>query len=149
MIRAAISADIPPLLALGRAMHAESRFAPRPWNDTKVTGLMHWLIENEDGLLLVAERGGEMVGGFLGICNDHWCVDGRTACDLALYVSPDRRGGMAAAQLLRAYREWARSRGADEILLGITTGVNLETTSRLFNTVGFASIGNLFEYRGN
>lgn len=149
MIRPAATADIPQLVALGEAMHAESRYARFPWNARKVCGLMDWLIANDDGLLLVAERDGEIVGGFLGMAADHWAVDMRVATDFALYVVPDRRGGMAAVRLLRAYKAWVAERAVDEANLGITTGVKVEATSRLYQAEGFMPAGHLFELQGN
>lgn len=145
MIRLATAADIPAMLVLGEAMHAESRFRHRRWNTEKVRQLLVWLIEDADGLALVAEQGGEVVGGFMGMVQDHWCTDSRESCDLALYVSPAHRGGMSAARLLTRYRSWARARGADSILLGITTGVDLATSTRLYERLGFQHVGHLFE----
>lgn len=148
MIRPATAADIPALVAMGEAMHGESRYARYPWNARKVCGLMDWLLANDDGLLLVAEHGGEIVGGFLGMVADHWALDTRLATDFALYVKPDRRGGIAAARLGAAYRDWALSRGAPEPELGITTGVRETETARLYRSLGFLPAGQLFKYQG-
>ncbi|WP_267086473.1 GNAT family N-acetyltransferase [Xanthomonas sacchari] len=133
------------MLALGEAMHGESRFAHRRWNTEKVRALLRWLIDDPDGLALVAEDGGQIIGGFMAMVQDHWCTDSRESCDLALYVQQDRRGGLAAARLLQRYRAWAQSRGADSILLGITTGVDLSTSTRLYERLGFQHVGHLFE----
>lgn len=146
MIRNATPDDIPAIVSLGEAMHAESRYRdPLPWCAPKVTGLLDWLLANDDGLVLVAEAGDRIIGGFLGMVEDHWCSRARVATDFALYVHPGWRGSSAAARLLGAYGAWARERGAVLVQAGITTGVHVEATSRLYERLGFRRVGNLFE----
>ena len=148
MIRAASSADVPRLLELGREMHAESRYARHAWDDAKVETLLHSLIAEDDGLALVAEQGGKVIGGFLGWACDHWCTGARQSFDYALFVSAAHRGSIAGARLLLAYARWARGRGVpdDLIGLGITTGVDLAASTRLFRLCGFEHVGHLFTF---
>lgn len=150
MIRHATPADIARLLELGEAMHAESRYRVLPWSRDKVHRLLAWLIEIPDGFAMVAERNGEVVGGFIGAVCEHWCTDAMMASDYALFISPERRGGIAARRLVRAYTDWATARGVPPTLIniGITTGVNVESSSRLMQTCGYADAGRLFEYQG-
>lgn len=148
-VRPATADDIPALLALGEAMHAESRYADLPWHTPKVCGLMDWMIANDDGCLLVAEQGGEIVGGFMGMAAEHFFSTSKMATDLALFVPTTRRGGLAAVQLMRAYVTWAQERGIPNPQAGITTGVDVDRSSRLYESLGFKPVGNLFEYQGN
>lgn len=145
MIRDAVPADIPALLKLGERMHAESRYRDMPWSTAKVGALMDALIASDDGLLIVSDRDGEITGGMLASIDEHYFSSARVASDFALFVSPDRRGGIAAAALLRRYAAWARERGAVLIQAGITTGVNVEAATRLYRAIGFQPIGPLFE----
>jgi len=146
VIRPATAADVATIVAIGEAMHDESRYRdPLPWCAPKVTGLLDWLLASDDGLVLVAEAGGAIVGGFLGMVEDHWCSRARVATDFALYVVPEHRGSTVAARLLGAYITWARDRGAVLVQAGITTGVHVEATSRLYERMGFQRVGNLFE----
>lgn len=146
MIRNATRADVATMLALGRAMHAESRYAVHAWDDAKVAELIATLIDSDDGLALVVEQGGELVGGFLGAAFDHWCTGARQSSDYALFVRPESRGGLIGLRLLRRYATWARSRGVPEDLVGvgITTGVDLAANTRMFEIAGFRNVGNLF-----
>lgn len=146
MIRPATRDDIPAMLALGRAMHAESRYAVHAWNDEKVRALIATLIDSDDGLALVVEGDGELVGGFIGMAFDHWCTGARQSSDFALFVRPENRGGLIGLRLLRRYATWARSRGVPDDLIGcgITTGVDLAASTRMFEIAGFRNVGNLF-----
>lgn len=148
MIRVAAAADIPRMLELGREMHAESRYARHAWDDAKVHVLLQSLIVEDDGLALVAEKGGQIIGGFLGWACDHWCTGARQSFDYALFVGAEHRGSLAGARLLLAYAKWARGRGVpdDMIGLGITTGVDLAASTRLFRLCGFEHVGHLFTY---
>lgn len=148
MIRDATHVDIPTMLALGRQMHAESRYAAFPWNDAKVDALLRTLIDSDDGLALVAEKGGELIGGFLGAAFDHWCTDARQSSDFAMFVTPEHRGGMVGLRLLRRYAAWAAGRGVPPGLIGcgITTGVDLAASTRLYQACGFEHVGHLFTY---
>ena len=150
MIRPATLIDVPRMVALAAAMHAESRYADLPWDGDKLRRLIEQLIDIPDGLALVAVQGGEVVGGFIGMVYEQFFSPAKVASDFGLYVSPDRRGGLHAARLLKAYVAWARSRGVPDrwIQAGVTTGVNVETSSKLFAACGFAPVGNLFQFRG-
>lgn len=148
MIRPATHADIHKLLELGEAMHAESRYAAHPWDTLKVGALIRGLIESPDGLVLVAERDGELVGGFLAMVSlAFYSSVTRIAEDFALFVHPGKRGGLAGSQLLAAYLDWAQGKGAIP-RAGITTGVAPEQTARLFAAHGFTAVGTIYEYQG-
>src|SRR6478735_6099729 len=107
MIRDATPADIPAMVALGAQIHHESpTFRDRRWNGDKVAAVVANLIDNPDGLALVYVRDGAIVGAFVGMTCEDWYGEDRCACDLALYVTADKRGGMAGLRLARHYREW-------------------------------------------
>lgn len=147
MIRNATHDDIPTMIALGEAMHAESRYGRFPWNSGKVAALIASLIDSDDGLALVAEEDGQIIGGILAAIEDSFFGPARFACEFAVFVRPDARGGMTAARLLRVYAQWARKRGAHLVQAGITTGVATESSARLYSAVGFQPVGQLFEYQ--
>lgn len=146
MIRNATTADIPIMLDLGEAMHAESRYARFPWNRDKVAELIRALIASDDGLALVDEMGGMIVGGILAAIEDSFFGPARFACEFAVFAEPSARGGMVGARLLRAYVAWAREQGAALIQAGITTGVTEKSSARLYSVVGFYPVGTLFEH---
>src|SRR3546814_19318564 len=84
----------------------------------------------------------------IGACTPHWCSDDLVAYDFGLFVEPERRGGLAAAGLLRGFIRWAHDKGAVDITAGITPGVHLEATTGLYQVVGFGKVGHLFSYQG-
>lgn len=149
MIRHATRDDIGALLLLAEQMHAESRFARRRFSLVKMAALFASLIDSDDGLVLVAERDGQIVGTFAGYVAEDWFGPDKTSCDFGMFVSSDRRGGIAAASMLKAYRTWARERGVAQPEIGITTGVRLAESTRLYQAVGFQPVGTVFEFQGD
>lgn len=147
MIRPATHDDIDVLTDLGEQMHVESRFAKLPLDRAKVRALFAHLIESPDGLLVVAEKDGDVIGGFAGYIVEHYFARTKVASDFGLFISPDFRGGMSAPRLLKAYIDWAKENGAVMIQAGITTGVHVEESTRLYERLGFAPAGQLFEIK--
>jgi hypothetical protein len=71
------------------------------------------------------------------------------ATDQIVYVIRRKRGTRAVLHLLKEFREWARQRGARELVLGITTGVDAERTGDLYRRLGFEFAGGNFTQRLN
>lgn len=146
MIRPATPADYDQLLALGRAMHAESRYAGMDLHEPK---LVQWFdLAAERGFLRVwQDPDGSIQGGLLAMIGETWFGRDLLAYDLALFIVPGRRGGIIAARLCQAYVEWAIAAGAAEISIGTTTGVQTEAAERLYQGLGFERIGALYRRR--
>lgn len=150
MIRNASLADLGTLLVLAEQMHAESpRFSVRRFSVDKTAELFRRLIERDDGLVLVAERDGELIGAFVGYTTEDWFGPDIVAGDFGLYVAPRHRGGAHAALLIQGYVEWARSRGVAHPEIGISTGVHVEKTTRLYEAQGFVTVGPIMAHQGN
>lgn len=146
MIRHATHADIPRLVEIGQSMHAESRFRRYPYEVEDVARTLATIISTPTlGAVLVDDRDGEIIGGFAGVLAPFFFASQvKFASDMALFVLPDKRGGMAAAKLVRAFHDWARAEGAAETNLGINTGVHPERTGKLFERLGFKCCGALY-----
>lgn len=143
-IRPAAPADIPAIVALGERMHAEApNFQGWAFDREKVAALVAGLI-NGGGCALVAELDGELCGGVLGMCTEHWFSRERVASDLALFVAPGRRGGSLAVRLVMGFKAWALAMGAREVHMGVSTGVHPEATARLFEACGLRHTGLTF-----
>lgn len=145
MVRDATLADIPAMVALGTIMHAESRYSFMPYDGEKVAITLKTLIGA--GFVRVHERDGEIDGGMVGYMSEAWFSRAKVAAELALFVTPGKRGGMAAWYLLSEFSAWAENQGAQEITLAITTGVKVEETGRMYQRLGFEQVGGVFKRR--
>lgn len=139
-VRHATRDDIPALIELGRAMHAESpRFSRQPYSPTKTTGTIEFLLAN--GAVFVVVKGGRPVGMMGGMVAPGWFTEECSAVELAVYVTPEHRGGRTGMRLIRAFEAWAFEHGAGEITLGVTTEVDTERTAALYERLGYRRSG--------
>jgi GNAT superfamily N-acetyltransferase len=144
MIRVATFDDIDTLISIGRVMHNESAYKVLSFNDDKVGALLAGLISEPNGVVFIAERAGVILGGFAGGISDFWFGNDSHAYDYGLFILPEHRGGSAAIRLLAAFESWAKDMGAVWCDVGITTGVHVEQTTRLYQKLGYNQSGVLF-----
>ncbi|MBX9634518.1 MAG: GNAT family N-acetyltransferase, partial [Magnetospirillum sp.] len=117
------AADITAMMALGRVLHAESRYHTVPLDDARMREIGRRGLEGGNPGLLMAERDGELVGMAIVILGEYFFSPARTATVQLLYVRPEARGGAAAVKLLRALRRWAAANGAHDLHVNVTTGI--------------------------
>jgi len=76
---------------------------------------------------------------------------GRIATVQVLYVSGRLRGtalsGRVAAKLMRLFVDWARSKGAEEINVYATSGIEPERTDRFLKRLGLQPYGGNYAVR--
>jgi GNAT superfamily N-acetyltransferase len=148
VIRPATLIDIPRMVELGQIMHAESRHRDLSFDAPKFARVIESLIDYPDGLAIVAVKGGQVIGGFLGIAEAHFFSEEKFSFDLATFIDPAQRGGFVAAALLKAYVKWAQARGIAEINAGVASGINHEVSVRLYERIGFEHTGVTLRYQG-
>ena len=149
-IRKATLYDLPALVALGRIMHAEApSYAHTEYNEGKVSGVLCPAI-TAGGVFVHINAAQEIDGGFAGVIVERWFSTDRIGTDIALFVRPDRRGGLVAVHLIDAFIEWCERQGiaARDVVIGVSTGVDADATGRLYERVGFERIGGIYRLRG-
>lgn len=147
MIRAATHEDIPRMVDLGRVMHGESpTFCRLRFDADKLAATISSTITSAGGFAYVEEQGDAVVGGMLAMITPHYFSHDLVACDLALFMAPEHRGGMAAVRLINAYVKWAEYHGAVVTQLGVMTGVNVDKTEALLHRLGWHRSGLVMEF---
>jgi GNAT superfamily N-acetyltransferase len=149
MIRDATPHDIPALVALGEVMHDESpRFRALTFDGVRLARTLASVIDGAAGFAMVAEKDGEIVGGLCAMVTPHWSSPDLCGCDLALFVRPDARGSLFPARLVRAYVAWAKGLGVKDghVLIGVMTGVHVESTVALLERLGGRRAGVVMEF---
>lgn len=148
VIRKATADDYPGLIWLGRMMHQESpRYSRMTFSDAKCENLISRLTQSSMGLVLVAHEGREMVGMLGGVVMPYFFSDDLLAQELVVYVRPECRGGTTAVKLVRHFENWATSKGASEIQMGVTTGVHTDRTADFYEAMDFSRVGVLLSKR--
>ncbi len=71
----------------------------------------------------------------------HRAADGLFVSQEVLFVKPERRGGRAAAMLMKTLIDWSREIGANEIIGGNDNEFNSEQTAKFLRRFGFDQVG--------
>jgi ribosomal protein S18 acetylase RimI-like enzyme len=143
-IRPARAADVGAMGRLGAVLvrvHHEfdaARFiAPTPRTEHGYGSYLRSQLENRDIVLLVAERGGEVLGyTFAGVEGyDYMGLRGPAGVLYDIVVDPEHRGLGIGRTLLDATLAELRTRGAPRVVL--STAERNEAAQRLFERAGF------------
>ena len=127
MIRHATVDDIPWLLVMGRAFAEDAGVVSRVgWDDASVTDTLETLIEDENGILLVSERG--MIGGLL---SPHPFNHAVMVFAELFWRAEDGQG----RALLNEAEYIARERGANVSAMIAMDG--MDRTKRLYGRLGY------------
>jgi predicted N-acetyltransferase YhbS len=111
-IREAGQADAAAVFALTRDFATSYKPEEEPFS-----AAFRRLVARDDALVLVAVRGGEIVGYVFGISHDSLSTNGPIAWVSELMVREDcRRLGVGAA-LMAGFEAWARERGSKLVAL--------------------------------
>jgi GNAT superfamily N-acetyltransferase len=140
--------DIPAVVEMGRALHAESpRYRRFSFDAGKVERLLRSRIEgtlvtDAPGGAFVAEADGELVGGLVGYVAEPFFSTDKFASDFSFYVKPEYRGRTRAPLLLvRAFEAWAQSQGVVDLIPGTTTELDADKTVRFYEKLGYQMHG--------
>jgi GNAT superfamily N-acetyltransferase len=145
-IRAATLEDLPTLVAMGEAMHAESpRYSRLQFSSDKVEKALAAMIKSPMALVLVAVDGDDVVGVILGFISAEWFSEELVAQEMAIYVVPEYRGGLAGARLIMGLDAWAEAMRSRYLQGGATTGLDAERTVGLYERLGFQRVAIGFE----
>lgn len=147
-IRQAAHADIPAIIEMGRALHAESpRFRGDSFSDVKIANRLRQLlgtaVTRGEGGALIAEDGDRLVGLMAGYVAEEFFGYDRIATDYSLYVVPEYRGGTVGVRLIKAFEEWAWKAGATAIQPGISTEIDADRTRGIYERLGYGMFGYL------
>lgn len=127
----------PSLLRLITSMKQEGEFRSNSWNTEK----FYDLVNRSDVFCNLADHDGQIVGFMLGYVSEQFFGDDLVACDLAVFVLPEFRGKRISLRLIAAFEAWAKARGAIQVMLGQSTGVDIERTRSLYERLGYRTVG--------
>ena len=148
MIRNATLDDIPEALELAREMHQESRAAKFDFSEYRVATLLEQLITGDDGIVLVNEVNNRINGGLIAqVFTQYWGYT-KSSQDLALFLTKEARGGIVYLKFIKEYVRQAKLKGVEDILIGVTSGINTDMVDSLYKYAGFLPIGNVYAWWG-
>lgn len=127
---------------IAHEMHVNSIYGDMPLDEDKVIRQLSACgTVVPDRYFRLAVRSGEVLGGFYGHVRKTFFCDELLAHDMGWWVKQTARGSAAAILLLGDFETWAREQGARKLMVGQSTEINIEATTRLFHHCGFRTIG--------
>ena len=87
--------------------------------------------------MFVAIKNEQIVGFIAGVVVEQFLSHDTFACDIGVFVLPEFRGGSYFLRLVKTFENWAKEKGAQEIQLGVSTGVHPEQTVRMYERLGY------------
>lgn len=130
------------VIAGAHQMHEDSIYRDLPLDEGKVIRQLAAcgnLVP--DRYFRLAVRNGEVMGGFYGHVRRTFFCDELLAHDMGWWVLRGKRGSAAAVVLLADFERWAAGQGARKVMVGQSTEINIERTTKFYEHCGFRVIG--------
>ena len=134
----------PAIQAMTQAMLAEGKYADQRYDADRVADYVNSFIEDEyrtRAFYIAVSSGGDVAGMFVAELGLYPFRHGLCVNEIAYYVKPQYRGSSAAIRLILRMQEWAKDRGADEFLAGITAPHDGTPAERVYERMGFTKWG--------
>lgn len=138
MIRRATLDDVPEIARLGGLFHAEAGWGDIvEYSQTDCEKTLTHLVTNDDGIVLVADRDGEIVGMCGGLCHPIYFNHAhKSGQELFWWMRPDLRDG-TGRELLEAMESEARRVGCESWSMIALDKVQPEITGRIYRRRGY------------
>lgn len=140
-------ADLEYLRPVSLELHEESRFSDIPYSHKKRDKLLAKAI-NEPNLygLIIAQFGEDPVGYIFCTVGEYLVGDGELITTVyAFYVRKKYRGtlvgGKAAVRLISGVVKWSEARNVREVMIHVTSGIDIQRTDRFLRRAKFGVIG--------
>ena len=144
LVRDPVIGDFDAINSLGKWFQENSHYAGCGWSETKC---LHWVntgIEpSSNTFMRVVEKDGKIIGFFLGILVEYFFSRTTIAQDLVMVFKPEHRKGIAGSitQLLQEFETWSITKEANEVCIGITSGIAGDGYEKLIQSLGYKSTG--------
>jgi GNAT superfamily N-acetyltransferase len=146
-IRFALESDSAALVELALENRAEIAHNNFEVDHKRVADTLKGLFTLNQGthVLFVAETSqGVLAGGLLACVQRYYYSHEMQAQLIQWFLRPQYRGTSIAPRLVKAFVEWAKSRGASEVVMGVTSGIHVDATDRMMRRLGFTHLGGTY-----
>ena len=134
-IRKAVEEDVLDCLILFKQFHKESK-VPYSWDAKKTQEAIISSFPTDNYEILLAEKDEEILGLIACMYGQPLFSSETLATEIAWYVHKDHRTSTAAFRLMKAYEEWALSKGVKYI--GMTYLEGITDLSQIYEKKGYS-----------
>tara|TARA_S200002703_G_C3680696_1_gene209015 strand:- start:3 stop:470 length:468 start_codon:yes stop_codon:yes gene_type:complete len=141
--------DMDQVLLLAKEAHSESSYSHLDFDADVIMAMATTWIANPEVYFcrIMVSPENKIFGMYVGLISSYYFGKDLVATDMLLFVSQDRRGGIAAARLIKEFEDWGFANGAKEVRPASSTGVKTEETKQLYNALGYKTVGHTFVKR--
>lgn len=130
------------VIDIATEMHRDSMFRDYSFDQGKLLAQIKLVSGYPDtAYFQLAVRNGEVFGGFYGTISRMFFSEQLMARDVGWWVKKERRGGGAAMLLLRGFEAWAKEKGAIKVMIGQSSGIDIDRTTKLYQHCGYRLVG--------
>lgn len=140
--------DIAAFIGVAYAMVRESNFSNLEFSAAVFALRLAGYAAADHCLALLAEDAhGLAVGGIIATLGESDFGPDLIAQDHGVYVHKGYRGSSAGRQLINAYTQWAKDKGAKRICFGVQTGIDPDRTAKFLSRLGYRAVGHCLIYQ--
>tara|TARA_R110000868_G_scaffold295629_2_gene555944 strand:- start:1809 stop:2249 length:441 start_codon:yes stop_codon:yes gene_type:complete len=140
-MRRATPSDVTKVFNLLKQMHSETEMKVSPISTKKLLDAINSAIH--DGVVLLAEAKGKLVGSIGGMLNSDWWSDEEYLSDMWFYVSPKHRNSIIAIKLVKSFIKIAKEVNI-AVKLGHVYSGDIERKDNFFKRLGLTKAGSLY-----
>lgn len=139
--------DLEFLRPVSLEFHAEARFRDIPYSHKKRDDLFAQALNKPNRFALLIAEYGEQPVGFLFCAVGEYIVGYQDLITTvySFYVRKQYRstliGGKAALRLLNGVVKWSKPRRVREIMIHVTSGIDIQRTDKFLRRTGFGVVG--------
>tara|TARA_Y100000401_G_scaffold40762_1_gene31007 strand:+ start:417 stop:866 length:450 start_codon:yes stop_codon:yes gene_type:complete len=138
MVRAMRPGDEALIVALGKRMAKESEyFSGHTIDYTKWYNTCYKTLVDDNYQAYVSEQDGVINGIWAGMVIPVWFAEESKVTDIMFYVDKQKRGTTIALHLLNAAEHWAISKGVKSLSIGLSSGIDTESTVCFLERIGY------------
>lgn len=123
---------------------AKTNMGTRPtlaFSERRCRETIRGYLEQATPTIFVAEQENEVYGMLVCDFYEYRAADGLFTVQEVLFVRPEKRGGRAAALLMKELISWSKMLGAREIIGGNDNEFNSDRTAKFLEHFGFKHVG--------
>lgn len=138
--------DLEQLLDISEQMHQEApHFKNKKFDRSKMSKILLATKTHPNKMFLTySKNNGVIEGGILGRISEQYFSDELVAGDMAMFVKPEHRGSILFVRLFKNFEKWSKDNKATSIVIGHTTGINMDKVQGMYTRLGYNTMGYVF-----
>jgi len=134
--------DIREVVDLGAQLHEEGSYRVLKFDKEKMAFFLRKCLTMPNSMFCaVASDEGKIIGMALAISCAPWFSKDLIVVDLTISVVKRARGSHVATVLINMLENWSKEQNAKYLTLGISTGINVVRTGKLYTHLGYTFLG--------